>query len=76
MVNPTAKWLDKHGKPLECVEKIKVLEQNLAEIKNLAMEAVEDARIMGAAEGQVEQALVSIFKEPYNKQNHNKQNHK
>ena len=56
------KWLDKHGKPLECFEKIKILEQNLEEIKTLMAEAVEDARIMGAAEGQVETALASILK--------------
>jgi len=70
MANPTDKWLDKNGKPLECFEKIKVLEQNLAEIKNLVMEAVEDAKIMGAAKGQVEQALVNIFKTSHNKNNH------
>ena len=57
----TRKWLDADGNPLDCYEKIKILEQALVEIKTLAAEAVEDARIMGAADGQVRQALSEIL---------------
>ncbi len=51
------RWLDRQGNPLDCYEKIKVLEQALAEIETLINEAEEDARIMGADDGQVQKAI-------------------
>jgi hypothetical protein len=42
-----AKWREPDGTPVACVEKIKVLEENLAEFRTLALELLEDAVLMG-----------------------------
>ena len=41
------KWLAPDGSPGACVEKLKVLEENLAEFRTLALELLEDAVLMG-----------------------------
>lgn len=41
------KWLAPDGSPVSCVEKLKVLEENLAEFRTLALELLEDAVLMG-----------------------------
>jgi hypothetical protein len=50
-------WKTPKGDPLACVEKIKVLNQNIAEIEQLARDALEDAVLMGCDEAQVRTAL-------------------
>ena len=40
-------WLTPDGKPVSCLEKIKVLNENLEEIRSLAQDALEDAVIFG-----------------------------
>ena len=45
-------WLTPEGEKVSCVEKIKVLNENLAEIYELAQEALEDAVLMGCDEAQ------------------------
>ncbi len=45
-------WLTPQGEPVSCIEKIKVLNENLAELQSLAQEALEDAVLMGADEAQ------------------------
>ena len=50
-------WLDPEGKPVSCLEKIKVLNENLEEIRQLAQEAFEDAVLMGCDESQFRQVL-------------------
>ncbi len=63
-------WLDPEGKPLSCLEKIKVLNENLEEIRELAQEAFEDAVLMGCDEPQfrqVMQELVASLENPYAK---------
>jgi hypothetical protein len=63
-------WRQPDGKPLSCVEKIKVLNQNLDEIRQLAQDALEDAILMGCDEAQVRavlQALVEDLQNPYRK---------
>lgn len=42
-----AKWRMPDGSPVSCVEKLKVLEENLAEFRALALELLEDAILMG-----------------------------
>ena len=44
-----AVWRGPDGKPLSCHEKIKVLNQNIAEIRQLTQDAFEDAILMGGA---------------------------
>ena len=63
-------WLDPEGKPVSCLEKIKVLNENLDEIHGLAQDALEDAVIMGCDETQFRQVLkelVGSLVNPYKK---------
>ncbi len=63
-------WLDPEGKPVSCLEKIKVLNENLEEIRELAQEAFEDAVLMGCDEAQFRQVmreLVASLENPYAK---------
>lgn len=63
-------WRQPDGKPVSCVEKIKVLNQNLDEIRQMAQDALEDAILMGCDEGQVRgvlQRLVDDLQNPYRK---------
>lgn len=63
-------WRQPDGNPVSCVEKIKVLNQNLDEIRQLAQDALEDAILMGCDEAQVRailQALVEDLQNPYRK---------
>jgi hypothetical protein len=53
-------WRTPEGEPVSCVEKIKVLNENLAELRDLAQEAFEDAVLMGCDEKQVRDVLTDI----------------
>jgi hypothetical protein len=53
-------WHTPEGQPVSCVEKIKVLNENLAELRELAQEALEDAVLMGADEAQLRRVLADI----------------
>ena len=44
----SARWIDKEGEPLSCKDKLSTLEENLAEVLEIALEALEDAAVMGA----------------------------
>ncbi|WP_235720784.1 hypothetical protein [Magnetospirillum molischianum] len=50
-------WLKPSGSPVSCVEKIKVLNENYAELKALAHDALEDALLMGCSTDQFRQIL-------------------
>jgi hypothetical protein len=63
-------WLTPQGEKLSCIEKIKVLNENLEEIQVLAQEAFEDAVLMGGDEDQFRQVLQDIAQglvNPYKK---------
>jgi hypothetical protein len=53
-------WRTPEGEPVSCVEKIKVLNENLAELRTLAQDALEDAVLMGCEEQQVREVLAQI----------------
>ena len=53
-------WRTPEGEPVSCVEKIKVLNENLVELKALAQDALEDAVLMGCDERQVREVLLSL----------------
>jgi hypothetical protein len=64
-------WRQPDGKLVSCVEKIKVLNENLAEIRQLAQDALEDGLLMGCSEEQLRQVLrelVESLENPYRKQ--------
>ena len=63
-------WRQPDGKPLSCYEKIKVLNENLAEIRQLAHDALEDGLLMGCSEDQLRQVLshlIDSLENPYRK---------
>jgi hypothetical protein len=53
-------WRTPEGEPVSCVEKIKVLNENLAELRALAQDALEDGVLMGCDERQVREVLGAI----------------
>lgn len=53
-------WRTPEGEPVSCVEKIKVLNENLAELRGLAQDALEDGVLMGADEAQLREVLAGI----------------
>ncbi len=53
-------WRTPEGEPVSCIEKIKVLNENLAELRALAQDALEDAVLMGCDEAQVREVLAHI----------------
>ena len=61
-------WLTPAGEVVACVEKNKVLGENLEEIKQVCQEALEDAVLMGCDEKQfraVLAELIQTLKNPY-----------
>ena len=53
-------WLQPDGAPLSCREKIKVLNENLEEIRDMAQDALEDGILMGCDEAQLREVLMSL----------------
>ena len=63
-------WLTPQGEPVSCIEKIKVLNENLEEIRSMAQDALEDAVLMGCDESQFRQVLRALAEgreNPYTK---------
>lgn len=61
-------WRAPDGSALACREKIKVLNENLEELQQMAQDALEDAVIMGADEKQIRavlERLVAGLENPY-----------
>ena len=54
-------WHTPEGDPVSCVEKIKVLNENLAELRALAQDALEDGVLMGCDEAQLRDVLSGII---------------
>ena len=53
-------WRQPDGTPVSCVEKIKVLNENLEEIREYSQDAFEDALLMGCDEAQIREVLTAI----------------
>ncbi|MGE5537216.1 MAG: hypothetical protein ACM30I_01255 [Gemmatimonas sp.] len=67
---PPERWLAPDGEPLACRDKIKVLNENLVELRAMAQDALEDAVLMGGDETQVRAVLaemVASLVNPYGK---------
>ena len=50
-------WRTPQGEPVSCLDKVKVLNENLEEIRGMAQDALEDAVLMGCDETQFRQVL-------------------
>ena len=64
-------WKTPEGEPVSCIEKIKVLNENLEEIQAMAQEALEDAVLMGCDEAQFRRVLHDLadgLVNPYRKE--------
>lgn len=55
------KWYDEQGQIVSCTEKIKVMQQNMQELYEMAQEAFEDGLLMGCREDQLRQYLASLM---------------
>jgi len=63
-------WRTPQGEAVSCIDKIKLLNENLAEIRALAQEALEDAVLMGCDESQFRDVLKDMSQNiinPFNK---------
>jgi hypothetical protein len=63
-------WHTPEGEPVSCVEKIKVLNENLSELRDLAQDALEDGVLMGCDEAQLREVLAGLIAglvNPYSK---------
>lgn len=54
-------WRQPDGKPVSCLEKIKVLNQNVQEIESLCADALEDGVLMGCDADQIKAALHALI---------------
>ena len=54
-------WKDKKNKPISCIEKIKILNENIMEIKQLSDDAIEDAKLMGVDPDQITSVLINTL---------------
>jgi hypothetical protein len=64
------RWLTPEGEPVSCEEKLKVLAETLAELRQSAQDTLEDAVLMGCAEAQIRgvlRDLVDGLDNPYRK---------
>jgi len=64
------RWRAPDGSLISCTEKIKVLRENLEEIKALAQDALEDAVLMGCDDAQVRAIFaeaMQTLQNPYRK---------
>ncbi len=56
-------WRSPSGAPVSCVEKIKVLNENYAELRQLVTDALDDALLMGCSEQQVREIFRALIDE-------------
>jgi hypothetical protein len=54
-------WRGPDGSIIACHEKLKVMTENLQELRDLALSALEDAVLMGCSEGQVKAVFTEII---------------
>ena len=54
-------WLQPDGIPVSCIEKIKVLNENLEELREMAQDALEDGILMGCDEQQIRNVLLMLI---------------
>jgi len=60
---PETVWRSPSGEVVACVEKLKVLRENLEEIQQLCQDALEDAVLMGCDERQLKQVLTNLVQQ-------------
>jgi hypothetical protein len=61
-------WRSPSGEVVACIEKLKVLRENLEEIRQVCQDALEDAVLMGCDEQQFRTVILEVVasvKNPY-----------
>ena len=59
-------WKSENNEIISCTEKIKVMQQNITEIQQIAQDAFEDAILMGIDPIQVKEYFAKIMQNLYN----------
>jgi hypothetical protein len=54
------RWISPTGETIACTEKLKVLRENLDEIRQLCQDALDDAVLMGCDETQFREAVLDV----------------
>jgi hypothetical protein len=57
---PETVWRGADGEIIACVEKLKVLRENLEEIQSACQDALDDAVLMGCEQDQFREVLVRL----------------
>ena len=57
---PEPLWRSPEGEIVSCVEKLKVLRENLEEIQQMCQDALEDAVLMGCDDAQFRAVLTEL----------------
>jgi hypothetical protein len=55
------RWRSPRGETIACTEKLKVLRENLEEIRQLGQDALDDAVLIGCDEGQFRAAMQEMI---------------
>ena len=59
--SPQNPWRSPDGSVISCTEKLKVMQENMEELRQHALDALEDAVLMGCDEAQVKEAFQSVI---------------
>jgi hypothetical protein len=63
---PQPVWRSPQGEVVSCVEKLKVLGENLDEIRQICQDALDDAVLMGCDEAQFRAVLAELVQKLQN----------
>ena len=58
---PEPVWRSPEGEVVACLEKLKVLRENLEEIRQICQDALEDAVLMGCDDAQFREVLAELI---------------
>ncbi|MCL1860290.1 MAG: hypothetical protein FWG52_01970 [Proteobacteria bacterium] len=59
--SPQNPWRRPDGSVISCTEKLKVMQENMEELRQYALDALEDAVLMGYDEAQVKEAFQAVI---------------
>ncbi|MDR2924386.1 MAG: hypothetical protein LBU76_00230 [Azoarcus sp.] len=65
---PQNPWRAPDGSVISCTEKLKIMQENMEELRRYAQDALEDAVLMGCDEAQVKeafQAAIAVLRSGY-----------
>jgi len=59
--SPQNPWRRPDGSVIACTEKLKVMQENMEELRRYALDALDDAVLMGCDEAQVKEAFQAMI---------------